>query len=145
MSRDLDFLVDRFETDVDFLASNWIMLGRPVILLPVSRFMLGDCRQPSVVCRLLYTPLYILSLLSVVSCGWPHFFDWFNIQQPPLLKINRVLLLSLPRFPFLFLFSSHKSCFAAFWSLSGFVVIGLGLSVVDVSLLLVWLEIVCRC
>ena len=47
MSRDLDFLVDQFETDVDFLASSWIMLGRPVILFPVSKTMLGDCRPPA--------------------------------------------------------------------------------------------------
>ena len=39
--------MDQFETDVDFLASSWIMLGRPVILFPVSKTMLGDCRPPA--------------------------------------------------------------------------------------------------
>lgn len=56
--------MDQFETDVDFLASSWIMLGRPVILFPVSKSMLGDCCPParSCVCSLHRSLSYALYL-----------------------------------------------------------------------------------
>lgn len=38
---DVDFLVDHFKTDTDFLARNWRMLGRPTIIFHLSRSMLG--------------------------------------------------------------------------------------------------------
>ncbi|XP_070197407.1 probable phosphorylase b kinase regulatory subunit alpha isoform X7 [Littorina saxatilis] len=45
MSWDVDFLVDQFQTDMDFLARSWTMLGRPLILFLVSNTMLDYSRE----------------------------------------------------------------------------------------------------
>lgn len=38
---DIDFLLDHYKTDVDFLSRNWQMLGRPTIIFMLSSAMLG--------------------------------------------------------------------------------------------------------
>ncbi|XP_025085860.1 probable phosphorylase b kinase regulatory subunit alpha isoform X9 [Pomacea canaliculata] len=43
---DVDFLVDHFKTDTDFLARNWRMLGRPTIIFHLSRSMLDHLHNP---------------------------------------------------------------------------------------------------
>lgn len=41
MPLDIDFLVDHFKNDLDYLSRNWRMLGRPICIFPVSGSMLG--------------------------------------------------------------------------------------------------------
>ncbi|KAL8604077.1 hypothetical protein ACOMHN_024902 [Nucella lapillus] len=61
MARDTDFLVDHFETDVDYLARSWTILGRPVTILPVSNFMLDNFRN---------LPTALISTIKKLQSGY---------------------------------------------------------------------------
>ncbi|KAL5012659.1 hypothetical protein ScPMuIL_011210 [Solemya velum] len=43
---DMNFLVDHFKNDVDYLADNWRMLGRPTFIFPISQSMLDTYHNP---------------------------------------------------------------------------------------------------
>ena len=40
---DVALLVDMIKTDIQFVGSNWRILGRPLVVFPIRSTMLGVC------------------------------------------------------------------------------------------------------
>ena len=52
MTLDIDMLIDIMTTELQYLASNWSMPGRPILVLPLHRGMLSEYLSVTVFCGL---------------------------------------------------------------------------------------------
>ena len=65
---DNGFVMDHFKSDVETLSHHWRMLGRPIIIFPVNRSMLGAIEMAAIG----FVPV-TLSLYSLLTAAYNSF------------------------------------------------------------------------